>query len=227
MSEYSGTTIPSKFKGYVYSERSNALSGPFDAHDITSITTRDNSSDMYCVTRQKDIKQTTLNDLNLADFAPFSDPFSSLNIPFGENDRGVVISKSGSGFLYRGLFKSEPFANPEIRAGLVQDPLFFRDSYLSIAQTNNIHLGDEHNEKQIHRVDLRFHKNSCGHVSLYVQNEEGKTKGQYKGMVKEHMKVFTNLRGRSFKICLMVATHNNYPWALREMSIGHLYGKSF
>lgn len=227
MSEFNGTTIPSRFKGYVYSERSNALAGPFDAEDIATITTRDNSSDMYCVTRGNEIKKTVLSDINVINFQAFSNPFVNIDTPLTEEEKGVIISKTGQGFLYRGRFKSDPFAEPEIRAGVVQEPLFFRDSYLSIAETNNIHLGDEHNEKQIHRIDLKFHKNSCGHVSLYVQNEEGKTKGQYKGMIKEHMKVFTNLRGRSFKLCLMVATHNQYPWALREMSIGHLYGKSF
>ena len=96
-----------------------------------------------------------------------------------------------------------------------------------MTETNWMHLGDEHSEKQVYRVDLRFHKNSCGHLWLYVMNDEGLVKGQYKGALKEHMKVFTNLRGRSFKIQMMIATHYDHPWAMREMAIGHLYGKSF
>jgi hypothetical protein len=60
-----------------------------------------------------------------------------------------------------------------------------------------------------------------------VKNEEGVVKGQYKGEVKESMKVFTNLRGRRFKVKLFIVTHKLFPWALREMAIGHLYGKSF
>jgi hypothetical protein len=227
VSIYSGETQPSKYKGFVYNERMNALAGPFDAEDISAITTRDNSSDMFCVTRQNEIKKTTLTDINNPDFPAFQDPFTKLDEEFSTGEKGVVLSSSGEGFLYRGKFKESPFAEPVIGEGTVKKPKFFRDSYLAIAETHWMHLGDEHNEKQIHRVDLRFHKNSCGHIFLYVQNEEGKTKGQYKGMVKEHMKVFTNIRGRSFKICLMVATHKDYPWALREMSIGHLYGKSF
>lgn len=205
----------------------NALAGPFDAEDITSITTRDNSSDMFCVNRNNEIKKTVLTDFNDPNFSEFTDPFTDLDTEFSASDRGVVVSTSGEGFLYRGRYKSDPFADSEIGQGTVTNPKFFRDSHLAIAETHWMHLGDEHNEKQIHRVDLRFHKNSCGHLSLYVQNEEGTTKGQYKGMVKEHMKVFTNLRGRSFKLCLMIATHKDHPWALREMSIGHLYGKSF
>ena len=41
------------------------------------------------------------------------------------------------------------------------------------------------------------------------------------------MKVFTNLRGRRFKVKLFIATHKKYPWALREIAVGHLRGKSF
>ena len=105
--------------------------------------------------------------------------------------------------------------------------MFFRDAYLAVAETNWVHLGDEHNEKQVHRVDLSFHKNSFGHLWCYVANEEKQYSGQYKGVIKEHVKVFTNIRGRRFKIKMLVATHTKHPWALREMSIGHLYGKSF
>ena len=181
MSEFNGTTIPSRFKGYVYSERSNALAGPFDAEDIATITTRDNSSDMYCVTRGNEIKKTVLSDINVINFQAFSNPFVNIDTPLTEEEKGVIISKTGQGFLYRGRFKSDPFAEPEIRAGVVQEPLFFRDSYLSIAETNNIHLGDEHNEKQIHRIDLKFHKNSCGHVSLYVQTKRVKPRANTKG----------------------------------------------
>jgi hypothetical protein len=224
---FTGSVPASKFKGYVFNERMSALAGPFDAEDVSSIATRDNSADMFCVTRTNEIKKTVLTDFNDPNFPVFNDPFTNLDTPFTSSDSGVIMSKKGAGFLYRGRYKSDPFADSKIGAGTVTDPLYFRDSYLSIAETHWIHLGDEHNEKQIHRIDLRFHKNSCGHLSLYVQNEEGNTKGQYKGMVKEHMKVFTNIRGRSFKLCLMVATHKEYPWALREMSIGHLYGKSF
>ena len=182
---------------------------------------------MYCVTRGNEIKKTVLTDFNDPNFPTFNDPFTDIENPLTSAEKGVILSKTGEGFLYRGRYKSDPFADSIIGEGAVKQPLFFRNSYLAIAETHWMHLGDEHNEKQIHRVDLRFHKNSCGHLFLYVQNEEGKTKGQYKGVVKEHMKVFTNIRGRSFKLCLMVATHKEYPWALREMSIGHLYGKSF
>ena len=106
-------------------------------------------------------------------------------------------------------------------------PLFFKDSHLAIAETNWLHLGDEHNEKQCYRVDLSFRKNSCGYLWLYVKGEDEKVKGQYKGKIKEHMKVITNLRGRCLRVQMFVATHNDCPWAMREMAIGHLYGKSF
>tara|TARA_B110000495_G_scaffold99293_1_gene85869 strand:- start:369 stop:686 length:318 start_codon:yes stop_codon:yes gene_type:complete len=105
--------------------------------------------------------------------------------------------------------------------------LFFEHGSLSLAETAWIHLGDEHNEKQIHRIDLSFRKNSFGHLWLFVQNDEGKVKGQYKGEIREHMKVFTNLRGRRVRIRMFVATHRDHPWNLREMSIGHLVGNSF
>jgi hypothetical protein len=224
---FTGSTEASKYKGYLFNERTNALSGPFVSEDITTVTTRDNSAEMYCVNSQHEIKKTILTDFNDPNFPAFNDPFENLYQPMVDDELGVILSESGEGFLYRGRYKSTPFSDSVIGGGAVENPIFFRDCSLAIAETNWMHLGDEHNEKQIHRVDLRFHKNSCGHLFLYVQNEEGKTKGQYKGMVKEHMKVFTNVRGRGFKLCLMIATHKDHPWALREMSIGHLYGKSF
>ena len=142
-------------------------------------------------------------------------------------ERGVVCSRIGQGFAYRGLFQELPFSEKIIGEGCVKDPLFFRNSTLAVIESNWIHLGDEHNEKQVHRIDLSFHKNSFGALWGYVCNELGEYKGQYKGEIEEHMKVFTNLRGRRFKAKLFIVTHPQYPWALREMALGHLYGKSF
>lgn len=226
-----GTTPTPKFSGYVFDERTNALSGPFASEGVTALTTRDNSDELFCVTEDKQVKKTKLLEFNDPKFSSFTDPFTDTDLPFGtaENPRepSLVLSKTGAGFLYRGRFKPTPFAEPILGGGEVCDPVYFGDSYLSIMETNFLHLGDEHNEKQVYRIDLSFHKNSCGHVFCWIENEEGTFKGQYKGMILEHMKVFTNLRGRRFKICLMVATHKDYPWALRDMAIGYNIGKSF
>ena len=223
---FTGSTIPEKYQGYVWNQRTSSLSGPFTSKGITAVTTRDNSSEMFAVDRDQVVVKTVLTDLNDPMFEPFTDPFTRLNEPF-VNERGVVVSAIGKGYLYDHKFKPSAFEEVTYGEGTVEKPLFFRDSYMSIAETNWMYFGDEHSEKQIHRVDLRFHKNSCGHLSLFVQSEDGKTKGQYKGPIKEHMKVFTNLRGRGFKICMLVATHENYPWAMREMAVGYLMGKSF
>ena len=226
--DYVGTTISSKYKGWVFDERTSAISGPFVHEDVTAIATKDNSAEMYCVTESKEVKKTDLLDFNNPNFPTFADPFTDILTPFdGSAVKGVVASKTGKGFCYRNRFLSEPFEDSVLGGGTVEDPLFFRNSYLASSETNWMHLGDEHSEKQCYRVDLRFHKNSCGHLWLYVKNDEGLVKGQYKGAIKEHMKVFTNLRGRSFKIHMMIATHHDYPWAMREMAVGHLYGKSF
>lgn len=225
--KFTGSTEASKYKGYCFNERTSTLSGPFVHEDIRAVTTKDNSAEMYCVNAEKEIKKTVLTDFNDPNFEPFVDPFYQLDMPMTDNDQGVILSESGEGFLYRGRYRSSPFANSQIGGGEVINPLFFRDCHLAIAETNWMYLGDEHSEKQFYRVDLRFHKNSCGHLFIYVESEDGKVKGQYKGMLKEHMKVFTNLRGRGFRICMMIATHNDYPWAMREMAVGYLVGKSF
>ena len=227
LAPFTGSTETSKYKGYVFNERTNTLSGPFVSEDIRAVTTKDNSAEMYCVNAEKEIKRTLLTDFNDPNFTAFNDPFTNTDQPMVDNEKGVVMSKTGEGFLYRGRYRDEPFADSILGGGEVKNPIFFRDSYLAIAETNWMYLGDEHSEKQFYRVDLRFHKNSCGHLFMYVQSEDGKTKGQYRGMIKEHMKVFTNLRGRGFRICMMVATHKDYPWAMREMAVGYLVGKSF
>ena len=183
---------------------------------------------MYCVTEDKEIKRTNLLDFNNPIFSTYADPFTRIKIPFdGSAERGIILSESGRGFCYRNKYLAEPFAEPVSGGGVVSDPLYFKNCYLANSETNWMHLGDEHSEKQAYRVDLRFHKNSCGHIWIYVMNDQGLVKGQYKGAIKEHMKVFTNLRGRSFKVQMLIATHYDHPWAMREMAIGHLYGKSF
>jgi len=219
-----GLTTPAGFGAYAFNERTKSLAGPIANEDITAVANRENSSEIYCVTADRKIKKTDLLDLNDASFPEFIDPFTDLVTPITE---GVIASESGQGFHYRGLFRPAPFEDESTANTAISDPLYFPDSYLAITETHWMHLGDEHNEKQVHRVDLAFHKNSCGHLWLYVKNEAGKISGQYKGMLKEHMKVFTNIRGRRFKIQMLIATHKNFPWALREMTVGHLYGKSF
>jgi hypothetical protein len=217
--------LANKYKGFVYDPRTSSLAGPFVSESVTAITTKDNSSEMYAVNEKDEILRTVVTNLNDTNFPEAADPFTDLVTPI--NYYGVVMSECGKGYMYRNTYKASPFAEPVVGSGEVVDPLYFSDGYLAIAETNWLHLGDEHNEKQIHRVDLRFHKNSVGHLFLYVQNDDGMVKGQYKGAIKEHMKVFTNLRGRGFQICMMVVGHKDYPWAMREMAIGHLYGKSF
>jgi hypothetical protein len=224
---YAGQTMASKYKGYAVNQRTNSISGPFYHENVTAIATKDNSSEMFCVNENKELKKTDLLDLNTPNFPSFSDPFD-VNTEFdGSVVPGIVMSKTNVGFSYANKFMAEPFADPIDGPGVVENPLYFKDSYLAKMETNWMHLGDEHSEKQFYRVDLSFHKNSCGHLWLFVKNDEGLVKGQYKGMLKPHMKVFTNMRGRRFKIQMMIATHHNFPWAMREMSIGHLYGKSF
>ena len=228
MSDFTGNTLGPKYLGYVFDERSSSVSGPFANETITAVATRDNSAEMYAVTEDKSVKKTDLLDFNEAVFPKVSDPFGDVTVPFDTTtEKGVVCSKTGEGFLYRGRYMSAPFEEPVDGPGTVEEPLFFKDSYLAIAETNWLHLGDEHNEKQLYRVDLSFRKNSVGYLWFYAKGEEELVKGQYKGPIKEHMKVFTNLRGRSFQLQMIIATHHDHPWALREMAVGHNYGKSF
>jgi hypothetical protein len=228
MSDFTGNTLGPKYLGYVIDERTSSLSGPFANETITAVTAKPDSGVRYGVNEDHAILQTDLLDFNNAVFTKVSDPFGDVTVPFDTTaTKGVVCSRTGDGFLYRGKYMSAPFEEPVDGPGLVKDALFFPNSHLAIAETNWLHLGDEHNEKQCHRVDMSFRKNSTGYLWLYVKGEEEKVKGQYKGLIKEHMKVFTNLRGRSFKIQMFVVTHNDHPWALREMAIGHNYGKSF
>lgn len=216
---------PSKYKAYCFTERTNSLAGPFPL-DVTALAIKDNSSEVFCVSEDNEVLKTDLLDLNNPDFPKISDPIDtnqSFN-PYQEN--GVIGTKEGS-FLYRAKHLSSPFSEAVVGKGTVQDPLYFKDCYLSIAETNWMHFGSEAAEKEVYRVDLSFHTNSVGHLWLYAQNDLGKVSGQYKGAIKETVKVFTNLRGRRFKLKMFVATHEDYPWAMREMAVGYNLGKSF
>lgn len=216
---------PSKYKAYCFTERTNSLAGPFPL-DVTALAIKDNSSEVFCVSEDNEVLKTDLLDLNNPDFPKISDPIDTTQSfnPYQEN--GVVGTKEGS-FLYRAKHLSSPFSEAVVGKGTVQDPLYFKDCYLSIAETNWMHFGSEAAEKEVYRVDLSFHTNSVGHLWLYAQNDLGKVSGQYKGAIKETVKVFTNLRGRRFKLKMFVATHEDYPWAMREMAVGYNLGKSF
>ena len=155
---YTGTSKPSKYKGWLYDERTSALSGPFVHEDVTAITTKDNSADMFCVTSNKEVKKTNLLEFNDPTFPIFLDPFTTTT-PIDSSESGIICSQSGQGFLYRNRFMAEPFSDSVVGGGTIADPLYFKDSYLAKTETNWMHLGDEHSEKQIYRVDLSFHKN--------------------------------------------------------------------
>lgn len=212
-------------KKYVFNERSSSLAGPFDS-DITAIALRENSSEILAVNKKYEILKTDLLDLNNPTFPKVSQDPIDVTQSFSGNTDGIIGSKDGE-FLYRFRHLTAPFAEPVIGPGQISNPLHFKDCYLSIAETNWMHFGSEAAEKEIYRVDLSFHTNSIGHLWLYVQNDTGQVSGQYKGAIKEIVKVFTNLRGRRFKIKMFVATHEDYPWAMREMAVGYNIGKSF
>jgi hypothetical protein len=220
----------SKYKGYVFNQRTNTLSGPFSGMDFTTIASKDNSAEVYAVTEANKVVKTDLLDLNNPHFSKVVDPIDPTVVFDKDSERGVIATAKGE-FIYRNRWLSDPFGDPIIGNGpaidTITDPLYFKDCYLSIAETNWMHYGSEVYEKELYRVDLSFHPNSIGHLWLFVQNDEGKIEGQYKKAIKDHMKIFTNLRGRRFKIQMFVATHHDYPWALREMAIGYLQGKSF
>lgn len=224
---FEGMTKPSKYKGYMLSENNDTLSGPFTGEEIGAVTNAPGEGFLAVTEGSKIITAdlTQFKDTVLPE-AP-ADTWWDSKYPFKAEESGVVGSATTDAFHYRGLYLPSPFDEPAQAAGSIKNPIFFRDAYLAVAETNWVHLGDEHNEKQVHRVDLSFHKNSFGHIWCYIANEEKQYSGQYKGLIKEHLKIFSNIRGRRFKIKILIATHKKYPWALREMSIGHLIGKSF
>lgn len=225
---FAGWSKPSKYKGFVFTEDNSTFAGPLTQENISTLTAADGHDDLYAVTDDHKILKTTLTTANQTNYKPAPpDLWWDMKFPITTEEYGIICSETEGSFVYRGRALSSPFAESTIGEGLVKDPLYFRDAHLAIIETNWMHFGDEHNEKQIHRLDLSFHKNSTGHLWGYVKSDEGLVKGQYKGAIKEHMKVFTNIRGRRFKIRLFIATHKKYPWALREISVGHLLGKSF
>ena len=221
-----GRTKNPKYISHIYDTRASALTGPFTYGGITAITSRDNSSEVYAVNSKREIVKSTLNDLKDSEF---KFPCHRINVADKfdiENEEGVVANEKGS-FMYRGRYLSTPFAEDYRITGDIEAPLFFKDCYLAIAETNWMHLGSEANIKELFRVDLTFAESSLGHVWLYATNESNKVSGQYKGEIRDNMKVFTNLRGKRFKIKLFIAAHKDYPWSMREMSLGYNQGKNF
>lgn len=221
-----GRTKTPKYISHMYDSRASALTGPFTYSDITTITSRDNTSEVYAVDSDHNVIVSKLNDLKDTEFKYPGyriHTHEKFNI---ESEKGFIGSEEGS-FMYRGKFLKTPFADAVRTEGEIVDPLYFKDCYLAIAETNWMHLGSEGALKELYRVDLTFAESSLGHVWLYAMNESHKVSGQYKGEIRDNMKVFTNLRGKRFKIKLFVATHEQYPWSMREMSLGYNQGSNY
>ena len=217
---------PSPYKNYVFSARENALAGPFQ-NDFTTMTARPNSGELFSVDKNRDVYKTDLTELNDPEFQPAPNDVWDPEVSFTPSaTRGFMATKNGE-FLYRGRYLETPFGESKQGHINIENPLYFKDSQLAISETHWMHFGNEAYEKEVYRVDLTFHRNSFGHLWLYLQNDIGKVSGQYKGPIEENMKVFTNLRGRRFRVKMFVATHDQYPWAMREMSVGYNLGKSF
>jgi len=210
---------------YYFNSRTSSLAGPFNS-DITTITSRDSTAELYGINSRKDIVKTDMLALNDTNFAKV-DHVINVDESFSVSRTKGVIGNEKGAFLYRMRYLSEPFSEPVQGGGEVHNPMYFKDCTLAIAETHWMHLGAEATQKDVYRVDLNFHKNSFGYIWVYVQNDSGQTSGQYKGAIEETVKAFTNLRGRRFRIKMFVATHKDYPWALREMALGYNLGKSF
>ena len=221
-----GRTKTPKYISHIYDSRTSALTGPFSYEGITAITSRDNSSEVYAVNSKHEVVKATLNDLKDSEFKFPSHRINVVDKFDIENEEGIVANEKGS-FMYRGRYLATPFAEDYRIVGDVEEPLFFKDCYLAIAETNWMHLGSEAAIKELFRVDLTFAESSLGHVWLYATNESNKVSGQYKGEIRDNMKVFTNLRGKRFKLKLFIAAHKKYPWSMREMSLGYNQGKNF
>jgi len=224
---YTGRTRPPKYMGFAYSEMNQELAGPFSHENLTALTSIQNQSNLLCVTEEQEIKKTDLRNYRDRDFpVPPSLWGDLLTQPSGDD---FVVGNPDGAFMYRGRHISSPFADPVMGVNTITNPYFFTDAYLAVTETAWMHLGNEHNNKQIHRIDYNFSKNSFGHLWAYVQSdsEKGKISGQYKGLIKENMRVFTNIRGRRFRVKTFIVSHKDHPWNLREMAVGHLVGKSF
>lgn len=229
---FTGRSGVSEYQGYVYSELADCVCGPFVGEQITALTSVRNSGKMVCVTKDLKIKQTNLLDFKERDFPePPSGLWSDLTIPPSEESGSFVVGNKEGAFSYRNknLALASPFAPPHTGYSTISDPLYFESAYLAVAETAWMHLGNEHNNKQVHRLDFNFSTGSFGHLWAYIQSdsEQGQVSGQYKGLIKDNVRVFTNIRGRRFRVKLFIATHKSYPWNLREMAVGYLVGKSF
>ena len=135
----------------------------------------------------------------------------------------IAATEDGK-FLYRGRYLTTPFGAPSEGTTALTTPMYYADATLSVTETAWLNLGDEHSEKQVHSVHLNFSKNSVGRLWVFVESDEGLVNGQYKGTIIDKVKVFTNLRGRRFRIRMFVVTHDDHPWNLREMVLGYLPG---
>tara|TARA_Y100001963_G_scaffold158566_1_gene258680 strand:- start:12014 stop:13747 length:1734 start_codon:yes stop_codon:yes gene_type:complete len=213
---------PTKYKGYIYSELTNSLAGPFVGGALTAITSISNTSEVLGVDENKKVKVANLDHFRDYDFIAAADPWPDTTT---QPSKYVAATEAGA-FLYRGRYLTEPFGAPSEGTTTLTDPMYFGDASLAIAETAWLNLDNEHEEKQVHSIHLNFSKNSVGRLWVFAESDEGLVSGQYKGAITDKVKVFTNLRGRRIRIRMFVVTHDNHPWNLREMAIGYLQGSA-
>tara|TARA_R100001463_G_scaffold55578_1_gene107220 strand:- start:1226 stop:2965 length:1740 start_codon:yes stop_codon:yes gene_type:complete len=218
-----------KFQGYYWFDQQDAITGPVLHPKVTAVTSVSDTSLLLGVSEDNKLLSCDMEQLKesrtLA--GPTVDPWANVGSTVPGTDLVVSVDKAAGKFNFSGRSYNGPFEESKVGDTVLNNPVHYPDAYLSVIETSFEDMQASHVAKQFHEIVANFQGDSFGDVFIYGQNEEGLSKGGFKGSLKDKskMKSFINLRGDRLRIRLYVITHKDYEWVLTDLAVGFLVTK--
>jgi hypothetical protein len=212
-----------QYHGFYWFDQQNALTGPVLYPKMTAVTSIGDSSKLLGVSEGNDLMLCDLSQLKEKRkiVGPEEDPWAGDTEP---NHTTVSVDVKNGIFNYGGRHYPSPMSESFVGNLDLDEVKHFPDAYLSVLETSFEDYQSSHITKQFHEVVANFQGGSFGHVWLYIESDDGKVRGGYKGSLKNknRIKSFLNVRGNAARIRIYIVSHTNYEWVLKDLAVGFL-----
>lgn len=222
-----------KFLSYYYHDSEQALVGPVYSNNITALTSVGDSSLMLGVTSQDEV--VTCDMEQLKESLNLETPEHEIMLPQKTKPEGnnyvAVSSNHSDNYVYsKGIHYGKLLKDSTKGVGDYSDELkdYYPESYLSVIETAYENVTNKKTvNNSLHEIAIKFQKGSYCHVSTAIESDDGGyRRTPFKStLLRNQIKTFCNLRGKTFRIRLYIISHERYDWVLTDLTLGFLEGK--
>ena len=222
-----------KFLGYYYHDLDQALVGPVYSNYITSITSVGDSSIMLGTSSEGSV--VTCDMEQLKESLNLEAPAHEIMLPQKTKPEGnnyvAVSSIHSDNYVYsRGIHYGKLLKDSVNGVGDYPEELkdYYPECYLSVIETAYENVTNKKTvNNSLHEIAIKFQKGSYCHISTAIESDDGGyRRTPFKStLLRNQIKTFCNLRGKTFRIRLYIISHERYDWVLTDLSLGFLEGK--